>query len=217
MMLDTSPDLDRFPAAIVVDYHYHDLGRALARLERYAENGTLICIASADPLFQRLASDSIAAPRIHVFDRLTGEREDLKPLREQLQAILELLSREARPVPAAKPQRVTEVQISGQSVKVLLANSTPEPVPVLIKASYFPHWVRVDSREPVYMVTPTYMLTYAQSDFAVGFKADASVWIGYLVSLVCVSLVAVAWGPGAALRRTLRRNRRPSGCFSAGA
>jgi hypothetical protein len=201
MFLDTSPDLDRFSIAIMTSYRYHDLERAYARVKQYAESNTIICIRSNDPLFERLAADANASNHIYIFERLNGGREDIQPLRKQMQAVLSLLATRSRSIAAAKTQRVRSVHIGNQAIEVVLTNRTDQPLPVLIKSSYFPYWYRSDSKEPVYMVTPTYMLTFAKSDIALQFSADASVWIGFSVSFAAVLLGCAAWVRSAVTRR----------------
>jgi len=185
------------------------LERAYARLKQYAKTNTLICFASSSPLFQRLASTPGESGHIYIFDRLRGEREDVHPLRQQLQGLLSFLSRQNPSIAMAEQRSVQSVQIGRQAIKVMLTNPTSRPVPVLIKSSYFPYWSRSDSPEPVYMVTPTYMLTYAQKGFILRFRADASVWAGFAISLAAVLLTG-ATGVRSVGTRRLRTSRH--GC-----
>ncbi len=183
--LDTSPDLDRFRTAIIADYRYRDLDRAYLRLKSYSDNNTLICIAAADPLFRRLSALP-PSPNLHIVDRLSGRVEDIQPLRHQLQSILAIAARSTRGVTGAADQRVREVRLADGTIRVFLTGRAAAKMPILIRVSYFPYWRRVDSEEVVYMVTPTFMLTYADSDVALEFAADTFTWLGLSLSLLAV-------------------------------
>jgi hypothetical protein len=196
MFLDTSEDLDRFHTAIIADYRYRDLERAYTRLKKYSENNLLVCISSNDPLFHRLTALS-GSHHILAIERLHGDVEDLSPLRQQLQSVFNILSENKKPVPESGNQMIRDVRLSDNKIAVSLTEQTGEMLPILIKVSYFPSWQRVDSQESVYMVTPTFMLTYAKTDFTLAFVPGESIKVGLLISLltvlVLVGKLGIAW------------------------
>jgi hypothetical protein len=183
MMLDASEDLNRFRTAIITEYRYRDLDRAYARLKQYSGDNVLVCIASDDALFKRLSTlrDS---HRIYIFDRLQGDREDLRPLRHQLQSLLDVVFDHKTPVRGYAGQVISDVRFTNESIEVSLTKHAREKIPILIKSSYFPAWRRVDSEEPVYMVTPTFILTYADDDFALTLATGQPVLVGLLISIL---------------------------------
>jgi hypothetical protein len=185
MFLDTSADLERFHTAVIADYQYQDLELAYTRLKQYSEHNLLVCISSDDPLFQRLAALS-GSHHILTIERLHGDVEDLSPLRQQLQSVFKILSANKKPILASGNQSIRDVRLSGNQIDVSLTKQTREMLPILVKVSYFPAWQRVTSKEPVYMVTPTFMLTYAKADFTLAFVPGESVSVGLLISLLTV-------------------------------
>ncbi len=193
MSLDTSNDLDRFPIAIIFDYHYHDLERAYWRLKQYAETNTIICIRDGDPLSQRLAALAGSSKHVFIFDRLRGDTEDVQPLRREFQQIITLLSSQRRSVRIEEGQSIKAIHWDNERIVIELEKPPATSVPILIKSSYFPNWHRLDSNEPLYMVTPTFILTFARDNSVdVEFRADSSVWIGALISIVAVLATGMA-------------------------
>ena len=143
----------------------------------------LVCITSDDPLFKRLSTlrDS---HRIYIFDRLKGDREDLRPLRHQLQSLIDVVLDHKTPVRDYAGQAISDVRFTNESIEVSMTKHAREKLPILIKSSYFPAWRRVDSEEPVYMVTPTFMLTYADHGFALILATGQPVLVGLLISVL---------------------------------
>jgi hypothetical protein len=203
MFLDTSEDLDRYHTAIIAEYEYRDLERAYTRLKKYSENNLLICISSDDPLFHRLSALS-DSHRVLIVERLQGDVEDLSPLRQQLQSVFSILSENKRPVLESGNQSIRDVGLSNEKIHVSLAEQTRDKLPILIKVSYFPFWKRTDSEEPVYMVTPTFMLTYASADFTLAFVTGKSVKVGLLISFL--TALVMAGKLGIAIAPTFRKS-----------
>ena len=129
---------------------------------------------------------------IHIVDRLNGVVGNTDPLRQQLQSLFSLLTRVSREIEEAREQRVRSVDITDGTIRVSLERKTREKLPVLIKVSYFPYWRRIDSSEPVYLVTPSFMLTYTRSDLALDFTADRFVWLGVSISIITAAGLALA-------------------------
>jgi hypothetical protein len=207
--VDTTADLDRFRTVIMTDYQYHNLDRAWERLRKFAETGTIICVPDNSPLSDRLQTLAHASANVHVFDRLRGSDDDLNPLRDQIQKILSTLSRTKRRVPGAATNSVQRIVISGDRIEVGLRTPASSALPVLVKSSYFPAWRRTDSDEPLYMVTPTFILTYVHDSAVLRFVQTTSVWIGLCVLLTAVALQVVAGLAG--VDRFLRLGRFVTG------
>lgn len=179
--LDMSSDWHRFKLAIIADYRYRSLEQAYANLEAYSRSHPLLCIASDDPLFTRLLQLD-ASHQIYSFPHLTDQQEDLQPLRTQLKSIFDLIERLKVPIAGAQNQHVQKVNITNNQIEVVLSRQTEQELPILIKVNYFPAWRRSDENAPLYMATPTFILSYTRQDMTLTFVPDYPTIIGFIIS-----------------------------------
>ena len=209
--LDTSADLVRFKSAIISDYEYDDIALAFERLERFSRDHLLICVERDDPLFRRLRS--LAKPhRIVVVGKSKQEAATLLASRNEIQAALQRLADERIPISQSGARPRASVAFEPRRIHVSLQGGGSRSRPVLIKASYFPSWRRSHGDEPVYMASPSFMLTFADADFDLIFSTPAPVLVGRMVSGIAFLVVfagavkaATARGRGDSLNRSALR------------
>ena len=169
--LDTSPEIDTSSSIIISQYKYHNLDKAYSRLLSFAKNNMLILVVDQDPLFEKLITAKQNDSSLHIIfiERLQQTPSTQDPLQNQLTTLFTKI--QTHPKPNNSPLTVTDVSIADNTIKVSLNGMSTTPVPVIIKSSYFPTWYRTDG-EPVYLASPTYILTYATSSFTLKFNSN---------------------------------------------
>lgn len=182
--LDTTPDIERFKIAIISDYKYKNIDKAFERLAEYSKNNQLILIENEDYLFKKLSQ--IKSPKIKIFPRQDWSY-GVEPLRTDAVAIFKYLERIKIPI-SEKAHLIYVDKVEDQDI--IFKEEVKREVPVLIKTSYFPWWTR-DDKSPIYLVTPTYMLTFAQDSFSIKFKTSKSVYWGIGVSLATMLVLII--------------------------
>ncbi len=187
-MIDTSRDINMFSYLLIVKPLYQNVDVAAARLLAFAaaDNHKILVMNTPDPLVEillRKINHDPSVKNIYFFDPTITADE---PFKEVITFIRShhinsnAVNEEAKLI-ATKNHMNIELPISYQS-----------PQPVTIKRSYFPEWLRTNQKDTVYLVSPTYMLTFATSSFALEFKTPKSVWLGWIVSAV-VFLYIMIW------------------------
>jgi hypothetical protein len=177
--LDTSVDLDHFNMAIVSNYTYHDRKEAFKKLSVYSLNHPLILIENKNPLFADLKhfAQTETKSKIHIFSNHSS--------REVLWGIFDLL--DSLKVPIAT-SGIIRSSIIDKTITITSEHPYSHEVPVLIKTSYFPDWKRIDGK-PVYLATPSFMLTYITDKTSLVFTTPVEVPIGYIISLCSLCLM----------------------------
>jgi hypothetical protein len=187
--LDDPTEYNNFPTLIVSSYTYHSPEKALAALSEYAHTHHLILVASEDPLYTELKQQFSTDSNSHVdfIDYDLSRKSSDKSIEIQMAAdkVLSVLKQTKQAQSSTTPVGVT---FSQSKITIQLATSSQQVVPVVVNVSYFPSWKRTDSA-PVYLVTPSYMLTFATSSAEIDFKTPPIVYSGGAVSLI--SLVGI--------------------------
>lgn len=177
--IDISSDLERFKVAIISEYKYKNLKDAIKRLSDFSKENKLIFIADNDPLFFEM-SGLRKNKNIIVFDRLKADVSNPNPLRSQMREVFKYLN-EINLAISKKGDINTTTTLSKNKIDVDFDGETNKKMPVLVKSSFFPSWKNTND-EPVYMASPTFMLTYATTSFSLVFTADKYIYIGYGLS-----------------------------------
>jgi hypothetical protein len=164
---------ERFPAALIIDYRYHDLERAVAAVEAYSRTHQVLAfgVALGDPdepdaLFARLTELGRTRGSIHLLPRTSAR--DLQRRAEHVAALTGLPAAGARELAAAQVveedcarifaaldevtrpltglPRVRSATLDGDETTIALDAAPPADVevPVFVKQGYFPNWTQVD-------------------------------------------------------------------------
>jgi hypothetical protein len=174
--LDTTPDLDRFNSAIISEYKYENLDAAYNRLAKYSQDRELYLVSDTDPLFTKLAA--LNSSHIRVYARMTASKLLPDPLDSQLsQLFLDMKL-------TAKPLSATSVAMTSSAERITLnLATTTQAVPIITKINYFPAWEATNGEKP-YIVSPTFMMTFASSSTALEFKTPRSLKVGLGISIL---------------------------------
>lgn len=202
-LIDREPGLDRFHTLLLTEYRYASIDGALETLLGFAERGTVIALASEDPLYRRLAS-ALASPRgagkkIALVPRASAPAGDTHQARfartaSTVAALLEA-ARGADVGRSERDVRVVSAELGREHTVVRLSRAPTEPVPVLIKQSYFPSWATTDGA-PIYMASPTFDLVFAtKQELRLELTSPWVERVSALFSLLAAValLVGVAW------------------------
>jgi hypothetical protein len=151
--LDLLPQLEQFGALIIDKYDYQDEAKAVARLQTFSENHTLILLSSDAPLFSRLKTE---IPRAVVIER---PREDLGDW-----------------ITAVDPSEhydATSIRNTWKAIRSALDRgkvaAAQQPAPVLITQTFHPKWVRSDN-QPLYAATPFFTFGFFDQTPSLNFQ-----------------------------------------------
>ncbi len=190
--LDRLHELDQFGALVLDTYDCADEELAYTTLRAYAQQHTLILLASDAPLYQRIKR-SAEFPRAQFVERTQTERgpwiEALTPsyhynasaIRQQWHEIRHALEQHKLAVVPAAANSLTGA-FAPDSLQLNLAQATPERVPVLLNTTYHPNWQRADG-QAVYAATPFAMLTFIDKPVALNFARRPRDQFALLVSV----------------------------------
>jgi hypothetical protein len=180
--LDDLTDLQKFSTAIVSEYSYKSKEVAKKNLKVFATSKRLILVASQDPLYAELKQELRNNPRVVFVDynsTLSGNAR-MSQLFKVADKILTELDTHKIPLVATS---TVNTAIHGSHIEISLATPVKNPVPMKMNVSYFPSWKRTDA-EPVYLATPSYMLTFMENSAEIRFTTPLFVYAGWGVSLV---------------------------------
>jgi len=135
--IDLLPQLDQFGALILDTYDFQDANKALAQLQSFAQNHTLILLSSDAPFFDRLKSE---VPRAIVIERPHEDPGDWIVTEEPSQHYNS----------SAIRNTWKAIRIALDRDKII---SSEQPAPMLIAQTFHPKWVR-DDNQPLYAATP---------------------------------------------------------------
>lgn len=194
--LDTTPDLDRFKSAIIVDYTYKNYDKALARITEFAKTHPLVLIQDKSELFVGLEKKLRGSKNVRFVAEQITRDGDQKVIRTAMGFIFEFLKETQQPI--KNIPTIDSYLITDSKIEVKFASSTPQAVPVLITSTYFPAWKRTDG-ESTYMASPVYTLTYIKDSATITFAKPLSLIIGYILSLLALGAAVYS------LRRDLKK------------
>lgn len=184
--IDENEDFELFKTAIIAEYKYKDLEKAYNVLFNYALNNQLFLLQSDSELFLNL--QEIDNKNIHVIQRLNSSPDDLNPLRSQIKNLVADLKKVGN-ISMSAPIISIE-STNSHSLKIDFDIPTNEKIPVIIKYNYFPYW-NSSNQENVYLVSPTFMLIFANNDFNATFEKPKIVDIGYIISGISLFMYCV--------------------------
>ncbi len=191
--LDRLRELDQFGALILDTYDCVDEESAYTTLRAYAQQHTLILLASDAPLYQRIKRAGAEFPHAQFIARTTSERgpwvEALTPtyhynasaIRQQWHEIRHTLEQNKLAVAPAAAQAITGT-IAQNSLHINLAQATRARVPVLLNTTFHPNWQRADGAA-VYAATPFAMLTFVDKPVALNYARGSFERFALLVAL----------------------------------
>ena len=84
--------------------------------------------------------------------------------------------------------------VNESTISIRPGTSVADGVPVLIRTTYSPNWLRVDGG-PVYPVTPFFMLTFVREPTQLVFTRRPLEWVGLIISALTLFVLFgyVAW------------------------
>ncbi|HEX8072618.1 MAG TPA: hypothetical protein VF546_21900 [Pyrinomonadaceae bacterium] len=167
--VDRLRDLEQFGALVLDTYDCADESAAYDLLRAYAQQRTLVLLASDAPLYRRIERAHADFSRAVFIPRTAAAAgpyvESLAPSRHYTASARRADWHALR---AALEQNKLAVQTSADaidgdvapnSLRVNVARVLPERVPVVINTTFHPNWRR-DDGETVYATTPFAMLTF---------------------------------------------------------
>ncbi len=177
--LDTSTDLDKFRTIIISKYQYKNLDSAFQRLEKYSQKNNIILISDySNPLFNRLSDLNRKNHKIAIF-----QKGDFNPV---IFSYIKSIDKKITPA------TIKDIDENDKEIKITMGTSSPN-TPILIKTSYFPWWKRTDGK-PIYMATPTYMLTFTDGEnLDIKFTTPWYLYLGIGVSSLTTLLVLISF------------------------
>ncbi|MCC2630382.1 MAG: hypothetical protein K0S38_191 [Candidatus Paceibacter sp.] len=187
--LDDPTDLNRFNSAVVTNYTYHSREKAKTLLVEYAKDHELILVASVDPLYAELKQSFSGLPQAHVTFIEYDNSLQGKPLQDALLKVADdVIARLNTTKIAQVATSTVSVAIDSDHISARLLPTQEMSIPVKINVSYFPSWKRTDG-EPVYLVTPSYMMTFIKDSSELRFTKPLSLYFGYAVSLLSLGVI----------------------------
>jgi hypothetical protein len=169
--IDRLQDLENFGALIIDLYDSDDENNAFEKLKTFAQNKTLILLASESSLFNRIKTSQSEFPKLTIIERLTNiEKGEMMnslyptysykdhPIRQQWALIRQALDKEKIAVDIANAQTSIERNKNLMSLS-FSTNTQNAKVPILLSTTFHPRWRRTDG-ETIYSATPFYMLTF---------------------------------------------------------
>ncbi len=174
-----------FEVMVVTSYQYHDMDKAFLALSSFAEKHHLFLLESDDALYARLKN--LDMKNIHTFWKLRANDADPNPLRKQMEGLFDTFS--SYDTNAGGAALGIGTSYEKNKIAVTLEPLEKE-VPIVIKTSYYPSW-KNSNGSPVYLASPTFMLTYAKEDFILTFETPLSVYVGYTLSAMTL-VIAIA-------------------------
>ncbi|HKY04250.1 MAG TPA: hypothetical protein VJQ56_05150 [Blastocatellia bacterium] len=202
--LDLLPPVDRFGAVIIESYEYRDGELAFKRLREIGNNRPLILLSSEDALFHRVREAIADFPLARIVERraeapgewIEGDTPrahyDHSSIRRTWLSIREAL--------AETRARVAGPQVAGtvgeRSIEIKTAGTIEgESIPVVIDTTFSPNWRR-DDKEPIYPVTPFFMLTFVDKDARIEYGRGTAAKAGLALSVLFLSAVALLFVAG---------------------
>ena len=195
--IDRLQNLERFGAIVLDSYECDDEQAAFDQLKRFAEQRTLILLASEESLYQRILFARSQFKHLEIIERTRiepGEKVNSleptyhynsSPLRQEWAAIRQALDKSKVPVTAnsVSINRVIDEKLPTRIKLDFQGSGVSEPVPVLISTTFYPKWRRSDGGE-IYAATPFFMLTFLDKSVTLDFSRRwydwAALWISAL-------------------------------------
>lgn len=177
--IETSVDIGNFSYILLAAPTYKNSVVATEKVTAFAAKAghQVLVVDSGDTLTSMLRDRTIQDPSlsksIHFFD---PKKTHLEPFKEVIAYIRK------HPISSGAKNEEASIFESDNKINVNLNRPLEKPSPVTIKRSYFPEWKRSGSAAPVYLASPTYMLTFATSSFELDFITPKSVYGGWLVT-----------------------------------
>ncbi|HEX6718713.1 MAG TPA: hypothetical protein VF088_16525 [Pyrinomonadaceae bacterium] len=211
-------DLYGFGAIILDKYDCGDCDITYQRLQDFAQRRPLILLQSDAPLFQKIHSHLGDFPMAEVVERQTSDPGEwmsniqrgptfdysLSPLRSEWAAIRRILETHKVPTQAAG--------VSGQVDQYKLNINSPqssEAIPVLLRVSYHPNWLRSDGGA-LYMASPAFMLAFVHQSVSITYQRRLLDYVGlYISGVTLIALLSLTiWGSVNGLRSIKSRRGR---------
>jgi len=177
--IDKLSNLEDFGALIVETYDCSNVDAAFEALRLFAQKRLLVLISSDRPLYIRLASHLSVLPHALIIRReaesqsvwLNGSMPllelDQSSIRKEWKLIEEAIDKQKILFSSLTNQ--ASISLDDASIKVRLQNPGGVRVPVLVRTTFHPNWVRSDG-ERIYPVTPFFMLTFSSNSFEARFR-----------------------------------------------
>jgi hypothetical protein len=176
--IDKLSSLGDFGALILETYNYSSQDAAFEAVRRFAQERLVVLISSDQPLYARLASHVSELPNALIVRReAEAEPEwfnrsmpwlelDQNPIRKEWKLIEAALENAKISSPSHSGQPSISRDDASFSVRMSVTDGLR--VPVLVRTTFHPNWVRTDGQR-MYPVTPFFMLTFADGPFEARF------------------------------------------------
>lgn len=201
--IDKLSNLEGFSALILETYDYSDQDAAFEAVRRFAQERLVVMISSDRPLYARLASRLSELPHAVIVPR-EAERQsewlnrslpwlelDQNKIRIEWKLIEDAI--ENGKISSSSDLSQASILLKDASFSVWIPNTNGVKVPVVVRTTFHPDWVRSDG-ERIYPVNPFFMLTFASGPFEARFRrtaiegAAAAVSAGVFFALVVATI-----------------------------
>lgn len=217
--IDDLSNLDAFGALILERYDYSDENTAFDAVRRFAQHRLLVLMSSGQPLFARLSSHLSELPHAVIVHREAETQSewlnrsspwlDLDQSRIRMEwELVERAMENSKISSSSSSSGSSQASISleNASFSVRIPDTNGRKVPVLIRTSFHPDWVRPDG-ERIYPVNPFFMLTFASGPFTAGFCRTTTERAAAVVSAIALVALVVAIIVGNRTSRSPTRRR----------
>jgi hypothetical protein len=196
-------NLEDFGALILETYDYSNEDAAFEMVRRYAQERLVILISSDRPLYARLASHIAELPHALIVRREAEKQSEwlnrsmpwLELGQGRIRGEWKLIEDAVENGKIPSPSDLSQASMSRDdgSIRVQISNTKGTKVPVLVRLTFHPDWVRSDG-ERIYPATPFFMLTFASDPFEASFRrigieraavvASAAVFLFLLLAMI---------------------------------
>ena len=196
--VDQLRGLEQFGALILDTYDYDDENSAFEQLQNFSRHRALVLLSSDAPLFRRIQSHLPEFPLATIVERApepSGEllrfdtpsyRYGNSSIRRAWREIRQALDKSKVPVEESSLAARTD----REEISITPNESLDESVPTLIETTYHPSWQRTD-HQPIYSVTPFFMLTFIQRPAQIVYARRWYDWLGVLCSTSSFAFLCV--------------------------
>ncbi|MGA9773481.1 MAG: hypothetical protein WBV94_30905 [Blastocatellia bacterium] len=199
--VDSIAGLDQFGALILDTYDYADETKAFEQLRTFARDHLLILLSSNDPLFRHIQAAGNEFTLLKIIERAPEEAgprlEAAAPgFRYGPSAIRKIRGEIRHALEGHKGvSNTAKVEGSVNVANIVINPTSPliNRVPVLIQTTFYPNWRRSDG-EPVYTVTPFYMLTFIREPINIVYARRRSDWVGLTGSVIGLFILCMVTG-----------------------
>ncbi len=177
--IDKLSNLDGFSALILETYDYSNEDAAFELVRRFAQERLVVLVSSDRPLYARLAGRLSELPHALIVRREAEEQSewlnrsmpwlelDQSAIRREWKLIEKAI--ENGKISSASDTSQASMSHDNESISVRISNTKGVKVPVLVRMTFHPDWVRSDGQR-IYPVTPFFMLTFASDPFEARFR-----------------------------------------------